>query len=92
MNPTPFIVLNSAKEQVSDWAKGGLIPACRGVQLSLSFKVYDGIFPTAKTDLSLIQGSLNDIVTRANSIATIEPHSTVLSSLNLQLIYRMLDV
>jgi hypothetical protein len=38
------------------------------------------IFPTAKTDLSLIQGSLNDIVTRANSIATMEPHSTEYNS------------
>jgi hypothetical protein len=38
------------------------------------------IFPTAKTDLSIIQGSLNDIVTRANSIATMEPHSTEYNS------------
>jgi len=38
------------------------------------------IFPTAKTDLSLIQGSLNDIMTRANSIAKMKPHSTEYNS------------
>jgi hypothetical protein len=38
------------------------------------------IFPTAKTDLSLIHSNLDDIVTRANSIASMEPHSTEYNS------------
>ena len=38
------------------------------------------VFPTAKTDLALIQGNLNDIVARANSIASMEPHSTEYNS------------
>jgi hypothetical protein len=38
------------------------------------------VFPTAKTDLTLIQGNLNDIVTRANSIASVEPHSAEYNS------------
>lgn len=38
------------------------------------------VFPTAKTDLALIQGNLKDIVARANSIASMEPHSTEYNS------------
>jgi hypothetical protein len=38
------------------------------------------VFPTAKTDLSLIQGNLEDIVTRANSIASMEPYSSEYNS------------
>ena len=38
------------------------------------------VFPTAKTDLTLIQGNLNDIVTRANSIASMEPNSAEYNS------------
>jgi len=38
------------------------------------------IFPTAKTDLSLIHSNLDDIVTRANSIASMEAHSTEYNS------------
>jgi hypothetical protein len=38
------------------------------------------VFPTAKTDLTLIQESLNDIVTRANSIASMGPYSAEYNS------------
>jgi hypothetical protein len=38
------------------------------------------VFPTAKTDLTLIQESLNDIVIRANSIASMEPYSAEYNS------------
>lgn len=38
------------------------------------------VFPTAKTDLALIQRNLNDIVARANSIASMEPYSTEYNS------------
>lgn len=38
------------------------------------------VFPTAKTDLTLIQENLNDIVTRANSIALMEPYSAEYNS------------
>jgi len=38
------------------------------------------VFPTAKTDLALIQENLNDIVARANSIASGEPHSSEYNS------------
>jgi len=38
------------------------------------------VFPTAKTDLTLIQDNLNDIVTRANSIASMEPLSAEYNS------------
>jgi TRAP-type C4-dicarboxylate transport system permease small subunit len=38
------------------------------------------VFPTAKTDLALIQRNLNDIVARANSIASMEPFSTEYNS------------
>ncbi|HEY1248977.1 MAG TPA: hypothetical protein VGE97_08330 [Nitrososphaera sp.] len=38
------------------------------------------VFPTAKTDLALIQRNLNDIVARANSIASMEPYSAEYNS------------
>ena len=38
------------------------------------------VFPTAKTDLALIQRNLNDIVARANSIASMGPYSTEYNS------------
>ncbi|MDQ3717552.1 MAG: hypothetical protein M3311_00180 [Thermoproteota archaeon] len=38
------------------------------------------VFPTAKTDLTLVQENLNDIVTRANSIASMEPYSAEYNS------------
>jgi len=38
------------------------------------------VFPTAKTDLALIQRNLDDIVARANSIASMEPFSTEYNS------------
>jgi hypothetical protein len=37
-------------------------------------------FPTAKTDFALTQRNLNEIVTRANSIASMEPYSTEYNS------------
>jgi hypothetical protein len=37
-------------------------------------------FPTAKTDLALIQENLNDVVVRANSIASMGPYSTEYNS------------
>jgi hypothetical protein len=37
-------------------------------------------FPTAKTDLELIQENLNDMVIRANSIASTKPYSTEYNS------------
>ena len=37
-------------------------------------------FPTAKTDLTLIQDNLNDVVIRANSIASMEPYSAEYNS------------
>jgi len=33
-------------------------------------------FPTARTDFALIQRNLDDILARANSISSLEPHST----------------
>jgi hypothetical protein len=38
------------------------------------------VFPTAKTDLALVQRNLNDIVARANSIASMERYSTEYNS------------
>lgn len=37
-------------------------------------------FPTARTDFGLIQLQLNDILSRANSIASLEPHSSAYST------------
>jgi hypothetical protein len=37
-------------------------------------------FPTAKTDFALIQRNLDEIVARANSIASMEPYSTEYNS------------
>ncbi len=36
-----FIVLNPNKEPISEWAQGGLIPACKEVQQTFSFEVCD---------------------------------------------------
>jgi hypothetical protein len=37
-------------------------------------------FPTARTDFSLIHGDLDNILSRANSISSVEPHSSAYST------------
>ena len=37
-------------------------------------------FPTAKTDFGLMQAELDNVISRANSIASVEPHSSAYST------------